>query len=703
MTPTIVTKPSIKESKVIKSEAQKIVELYNDADSLKEYIENMKLSGSRDYNKNLTAVVAASSVILGLTPRIEQIQGVLALGNSCIVEQDTGEGKTLVTALAACGAALAGAAPVHVVTSSEYLSRRDFNIMKPLFDFLEIKSSNPSSTDSTDKRRGLCEDSSIIYSTIPALIHDLMHYQYYRFSEDYIDRELLLVDEADLSLLDQAIAPFSIHNTKKFNVEDFHKTILKLKDIIKIRDVSVNRLNKTCILNQEGIAKIGNMSSHYSDYGGAVLDIFLKSFFLLDIGQDYIIDGNSLYFLVENRNGSAEKTPVNMGYDIALRVKHNLSLQNIKSYPARIMSNKMTFMEFTTYYSKIAGLTASGSIHAREFKEFYDLEVIPIQRSFPLDRREVGPILFFNNSERNKDIKNIIQKNSEAANIVACNSEKQAEAVGKFFETSSIEYTFLNLTENYENKIENTNAGSKGSVTVVTPSFARGVDIVPDSDVPYMNLILAGPMPTLKTEYQMKGRISRQGAKGIVYTLISTEDSGVEFDFKIKNTPGAAKITKLFSRQIRRQQEVMAEAEFISRKGLSRRTEILEKGRLMWLACKEQTSRAASIEDFLEAMEGLFGTVSSKERILKESSAFTENQENRALPQLKSLVGTSFNRAWVTFLNEIESFADVDIFSRVSGVDYNTYYSKIEKAAIRSLRENLYKESSKVLDLLQFS
>lgn len=53
------------------------------------------------------------------------------------VEMDTGEGKTLVGALAAAGHALAGR-HVHVLSVNDYLAERDAEWMGPFFALLGV-------------------------------------------------------------------------------------------------------------------------------------------------------------------------------------------------------------------------------------------------------------------------------------------------------------------------------------------------------------------------------------------------------------------------------------------------------------------------------------------------------------------------------------------------------------------------------------
>ena len=64
-----------------------------------------------------------------------QLIGAMVLNDGNIAEMKTGEGKTLVGAIAVCLNALSGKG-VHVVTVNDYLATRDANELKPLYEFL---------------------------------------------------------------------------------------------------------------------------------------------------------------------------------------------------------------------------------------------------------------------------------------------------------------------------------------------------------------------------------------------------------------------------------------------------------------------------------------------------------------------------------------------------------------------------------------
>ncbi len=74
---------------------------------------------------------------LGKRPFDVQLMGAAALFAGKLAEMQTGEGKTLTAALAACIAGVAGL-PVHVVTVNDYLAERDAHEMGPLYRYFGL-------------------------------------------------------------------------------------------------------------------------------------------------------------------------------------------------------------------------------------------------------------------------------------------------------------------------------------------------------------------------------------------------------------------------------------------------------------------------------------------------------------------------------------------------------------------------------------
>ena len=112
------------------------------ADCLRAEMRGLKAAAARLHrDPRLAAIFAcigeASRRRLGLWPHPVQFTGARVLLGGCLAEMQTGEGKTLVAALAATAMAASGAS-VHVVSANDYLAARDCEEMRPLFAFFGL-------------------------------------------------------------------------------------------------------------------------------------------------------------------------------------------------------------------------------------------------------------------------------------------------------------------------------------------------------------------------------------------------------------------------------------------------------------------------------------------------------------------------------------------------------------------------------------
>jgi preprotein translocase subunit SecA len=120
----------------------------------------------------LLLVAEAAHRSLGMRPYPTQLVGAATLVRGQLAEMQTGEGKTLTAAVAACLAASAGL-PVHVVTVNDYLAERDAEKERALFAFAGLSVGVVIHGKSTeDKRAAYACD--IAYCTGKEMVFDYL-------------------------------------------------------------------------------------------------------------------------------------------------------------------------------------------------------------------------------------------------------------------------------------------------------------------------------------------------------------------------------------------------------------------------------------------------------------------------------------------------------------------------------------------------
>ena len=160
------------------------------------------------------AVREASRRVLGLFPFDVQVMGAIALHQGSIAEMKTGEGKTLTATMPLYLNALTGQGAI-LVTTNDYLARRDAQEMGPVYEFMGLTVGvgvfdSDDEVEVADKRAVYAAD--ITYTTSTALGFD---YLADNLAADEADKFLrpfhyVIVDEADAVLLDAAQTPLII-------------------------------------------------------------------------------------------------------------------------------------------------------------------------------------------------------------------------------------------------------------------------------------------------------------------------------------------------------------------------------------------------------------------------------------------------------------------------------------------------------------
>ena len=169
---------------------------------------------------------------IGEKPFHVQILGGLAIHYGNIAEMKTGEGKTLTTVLPAYLNALEGKG-VHVVTTNEYLSQRNAEWMKPIYDLLGV-SVGVNLREMTPAEKQEAYNADITYSTNNEIGFDYLRDNMVVRKEDRVQRPLnfCIIDEADSILIDEARTPLIIsggqYNSNNLYVEA-DRTVKKLK------------------------------------------------------------------------------------------------------------------------------------------------------------------------------------------------------------------------------------------------------------------------------------------------------------------------------------------------------------------------------------------------------------------------------------------------------------------------------------------
>ncbi len=200
----------------------------------------------------------AATRSLGMRHFDVQLIGGMVLHGGNIAEMRTGEGKTLMSTLAAYLNALPGTG-VHIVTVNDYLAKRDAEWMRPLYEFLGLTVGiNLHGMTPPEKQNAYQAD--ITYGTNNEFGFDyLRDNMVFNFAEK-VERGLhfAIVDEVDSILIDEARTPLIISGAAEESV-DLYVTINDIIPKLKKQeekegpgDYSLDEKTKQAFLTEEG-------------------------------------------------------------------------------------------------------------------------------------------------------------------------------------------------------------------------------------------------------------------------------------------------------------------------------------------------------------------------------------------------------------------------------------------------------------------
>ena len=172
-----------------------------------------------------------------------QLMGGAVLHRGNIAEMQTGEGKTLVATLPVYLNALSGKG-VHVVTVNDYLAKRDFEWMGPLYQFhgLSVDCIDKHQPNSDSRRKAYLAD--ITFGTNNEFGFDYLRDNMASSVEDLVQRKhhFAIVDEVDSVLIDDARTPLIISGpTPRGEEHEFHQLKPRVENIVAAQRQYVNQ------------------------------------------------------------------------------------------------------------------------------------------------------------------------------------------------------------------------------------------------------------------------------------------------------------------------------------------------------------------------------------------------------------------------------------------------------------------------------
>ncbi|NQV28972.1 MAG: preprotein translocase subunit SecA [Rhodopirellula sp.] len=499
----------------------------------------------------LTCVAARQT--LGHSLYDVQLLAGLAMTRGSVAEMATGEGKTFAAAIPAFIHSLAGRG-VHVSTSNEYLSRRDCEQLRPLFEFLDA-SCGHISAQQRPVEKSAAYRCDITYGAGAEFGFDYLRDQITlrqkpatRLGEDFLEilrgRKLPLhntlqrglavtiVDEIDNVLIDDAGSPLLLSGQPEGLATDAeaHLAARQLaSDLMEGHDFHVDSGRGAIHLTDAGKTRVWEATDNaplkcllrpwnmYVEQAIRARMLFRRDVHYVVRDEEVIIVDQSTGRLFEDRTWRD-------GLHQAIEARENVPITGEKQGLARI-----TKQRFFRLYPVVCGMTGTATGSEREFAEFYRLPVTRIPLRKPSQRKLLSERVFTSASAKWTAITQQIKQLHAAGQpvLVGTRSIAKSEHLAERLSHLSIPFELLNGKQDADEADVISRAGEVSAVTISTNIAGRGTDIRLTSDS-----LNRGGLCVLATEHhdssridrQLIGRAARQGEPGSAAFFLSAND-----------------------------------------------------------------------------------------------------------------------------------------------------------------------------------
>ena len=473
----------------------------------------------------------AAKRVLGLFPYRVQIMGGIVMHNGDVPEMRTGEGKTLTATMPVYLNAISGEG-VHVITVNEYLSTRDATEMGEVYSWLGLSVGiNLSAKSSSEKREAYNCD--ITYSTNSEDGFDYMRDNMVVRQEDMVQRPLnfALIDEVDSVLIDEARTPLIVSGQVSSETSQLYIRADRFVKTLTSTDYIIDVPTKTISLTDYGIDKAEeyfHLDNLYDLENVALthyIDNALRANYIMILDIDYVVSQEGEILIVDQFTGrTMEGRRFSDGLHQAIEAKEGVRIQEESKTSASI-----TYQNMFRMYNKLAGMTGTAKTEEEEFREVYNMRIIPIPTNKPVARIDHPDLLYPTLESKFKAVVEDVKARHAKGQpvLVGTVAVETSDIISKRLVDAGIPHEVLNAKNHFKEAQIIMNAGQRGAVTIATNMAGRGTDIKLGEGVRELGgLCVIGTErhESRRIDNQLRGRSGRQGDPGESQFYLSLED-----------------------------------------------------------------------------------------------------------------------------------------------------------------------------------
>ncbi len=480
-----------------------------------------------------------------------QLQAVIAAIRGRSIEMQTGEGKTLVSAMIGYFYSYSGG--VHLATTNAYLASRDYASIAPVYASLRIASGVIRHQQSPSSKR-------------EAYSADVTFGPGYQFGFDYLQDQTtlrdgdfgrlgvstvqtfsdqshsdllvqqgghctLIVDEADSVMIDEALTPLVLGGTvsKQHDTRPYVLAWRIAQSLVDERDYVLGLGGQSVELTEDGIAKIHKDPSQIRRMElvrpwAKYVENALQAEHSLCRNEQYVVQDNAVKIVDQFTGRVFDDRQWQSGLHQAVCVKEHLPVQQPTEVLARISRQR-----YFQRYDRIIGLSGTLASVRKELQRVYGARVAVIPTNKKSQRDSLATRCFATVEAKIQAIADdvIIRNERGQPVLLGTRTIRQSEACAAELRSRGLQVSVLNGIQDEAEAEIVSQAGRSGSITIATNMAGRGTDIRLDDQAK-----LCGGLHVIGFEHnfsrrvdrQLIGRSARQGQPGSTQFYLSCED-----------------------------------------------------------------------------------------------------------------------------------------------------------------------------------
>lgn len=481
-----------------------------------------------------------------------QIQGAAAVAHGDVVQMQTGEGKTMVAALAATNRSLSGRG-VHVITTNSYLAERDGEELRPVFELLGIP-------------LGVLRQDATLAETRRAYAAEVTYGPGYQFGFDYLKdqlvlrsvvdvplgsqlracmngqrvgevslrqrpRDMAIIDEIDSVLLDEASTPLILSGAASGADDTVPYEIARdcVSRFVEDTDFTIESPSQRILISIDAVTRsqqalAGRPQLCLSRPWATYLRNAIQAQYRLLRNEHYAVIEDEVRIVDQNTGRIFVDRSWRDGLHQAVQAKEHATITPSETSLARI-----TRQRYFQQYTQLAGLTGTAIGAEAEFRSTYSLRVLPIATARPC-LRQIAPLRAFStlSAKRQAIAHNTAHRHRCGQPVlIGTRTIEESRQLSECMRALRLPHVVLNGLQDADEATIVSQAGHAGAITIATNMAGRGTDIKLNAEARAaggLHVIVTEPHTSQRVDRQLIGRCSRQGDPGSAQVFVCAED-----------------------------------------------------------------------------------------------------------------------------------------------------------------------------------